>query len=652
MCGIAGIYNLRDQAPPAQERLERMLSVLTHRGPDERGTYGNRQIGLAHARLSIIDLTSGKQPIHNEDRTVWVIFNGEIFNYVELRAELVGFGHVFYTTSDTEVLVHLYEQYGEAFVNRLNGQFAVALWDDGRKRLLLFRDRVGIHPLFYTVRDGELIFASEAKAILAANKAAAELNVRALDQIFTFWAPVMPETIFKDIYQVPTGEMIVAAWGRLVPKRYWDYRFPEDDSYLDAPLEQQAEALRALLIDATRIRLRSDVPVGAYLSGGLDSSTITSIIHKHGDAELRTFSIGFEHEEVDETSFQQKLVDHLATQHSRVYCRNADVAAHFLPAIWHTESPILRTAPVPMKILSQHVREEGYKVVLTGEGADEVLGGYDIFKEGKIRQFWARNPASAWRPLLLKRLYPYLGLSQRTALPYLKAFFGAQMEDPDVYHFAHIPRWATTARCKGFFSEAVNAELRCTIIDDFVAGLPNVLARWHPFNRWQYIEAKGLMAGYLLCSQGDRMLMANAVEGRFPFLDHRVIEFASRVHPKNKMKALNEKFLLKRAMRDYLPESILMRPKQPYRAPGIAAFGGPDTPDFVRDLLSEASLRRAGIFDPNKVYRLLRKIQGGRAVGYRDNMAFVGVLSTQAWHHLFAENRGALAYHPPPVQAA
>lgn len=638
MCGIAGILNLTNGRPPSEVELSPMITQLRHRGPDGYGYFSDAKVGLAHARLSIIDLAGGKQPIHNEDRTVWVVFNGEIFNYVELRVQLESQGHRFYTQSDTEVLVHLYEQYGDEFVHHLNGQYAIALWDTTRRRLLLVRDRTGILPLFYTQAHERLLFASEVKAILPALGQSPRLNPAALDQIMTFWSPVSPETIFENIYEVSPGYMLSVNGTEVKHSRYWDWSFPEDSAYHQGGVSDQADQLRELLIDATRLRLRADVPVGAYLSGGLDSSALAALIRQHGDAHLRTFSIGFEDHGFDESEYQNQMVGHLQTDHSRVTCRREDIADAFQRTIWHTESPILRTAPVPMGLLSGLVHAQGFKVVLTGEGADEVLGGYDLFKEAKIRRFWAKNPTSGMRPLLLKRLYPYLDMPQGRAATYLAAFFGMGIDRPDSPVFAHLPRWVSTAKSKEFLSKEFRDSLRADAQKTLESRLPAALSAWHPFNRAQYIEAKSLMAGYLLCSQGDRMLMANSVEGRFPFLDHRVIEFASRIDPRLKMHVLNEKYLLKQAMRRYLPETIIQRYKQPYRAPDIASFMSGPVPDYVDEMMSESKLRHTGYFDAAKTARLFQKARQGRATGNKDNMAFVCILSTQIWHHLFVDN--------------
>jgi len=636
MCGIAGIINLSDQDSIDQHLLKAMVSKLHHRGPDSQGFMINDYVGLGHARLSIIDVEGGDQPIHNEDKKIWVVFNGEIFNYVELTSQLKKLGHKFYTHTDTEVIVHLYEEYGDAFVNHLNGQFSIALWDDNNKRLLLTRDRPGIHPLFYSVVNNRLFFGSEIKAILRGIGKTPELNPVALDELMTFWSPTGSNTVFKGVDSLKPGHMlIIEQGGKIQCKAYWEWSYPVENNYRAGTEAELAEELKSLLIDATRIRLRSDVPVGAYLSGGLDSSALVSIIHNYTDVSLRTFSIAFEDDGLDESSFQKEMIEHVNADHSRVVCKNTDIADQFEKTIWHTESPILRTAPVPMGILSSLVNQSNYKVVLTGEGADEVLGGYDIFKETKIRQFWAKNPESVFRPLLLKRLYPYLNMGQGKAPAYIRNFFGNSIEQPQINGFSHMPRWDTTSRCKDFFSNDMKNKLLNDVMSEFEFSLPASLQQWNYFNKAQYIEAKTLMSGYLLSSQGDRMLMMNSVEGRFPFLDHRVIEFGNSLDPRLKMKVLNEKYLLKRAVKNDVPSSIINRFKQPYRAPDIPGFFTEKPLDYVEDMLSESALRESGYFDEKKVGLLVKKIKRGLAMGYKDNMALVGILSTQLWHKQF-----------------
>jgi len=641
VCGIAGILSQGAAAAPTQGELSAMIGSLRHRGPDGVGFYCRNEIGFAHSRLSIIDLASGDQPIHNEDQTVWVTFNGEIFNYVELRAELERKGHRFYTQSDTEVIVHLYEDHGDDFVAHLNGQFAIALWDSRRKRLVLARDRVGIRPLFYTHKHGRLLFASEVKALLALPGTERRIDPLALGEIFTFWSTIGSRSVFAGVESLPPGHLLVAEDGRVTTRAYWDWQFPQGMPDDGRSADECAEELRSLLIDAVRLQLRADVPVGAYLSGGLDSSIITSLIHHFTDTPLRTFSLTFDDAEFDESAHQQQVVDYLGTQHSQVRCSHADIAAAFPKAIWNTESPVLRTAPVPLMLLSGLVREQGYKVVLTGEGADEVFGGYDIFKEAKVRRFMARQPDSKVRPQLLKRLYPYLRHSPATSAGFAQRFFSEGSEHIGEPYFAHIPRWNTTARIAQFFSP----QLRDTLAGwdahaAIEATLPGDIRGWSPMARDQYVEAHTLMSGYLLSSQGDRMAMANSIEGRFPFLDHRVIEFANRLPPRYKLMGLAEKYLLKRSMTGLLPEGVRQRSKQPYRAPDNQSFFSNGQPvAYVSELLGEKRLREAGYFDPVAVAKLLAKCRAGRAIGFGDNMAFVGILSTMWVDEMFVRQR-------------
>ena len=636
MCGIAGILNLAG-TPPRRDELAAMIAALSHRGPDGTGFYCEGEIGLAHARLSIIDLAGGRQPIHNEDRTVWTSFNGEIFNYLELRSELEAAGHRFYTRSDTEVIVHAYEEYGNRFVERLNGQFAIALWDQKRRRLVLARDRTGIRPLFCTHAAGRLLFASEMKALFTQPEVTRRLHPRALGQIFSYWAPLAPDTVFERIHAVPPGHYLVCEDGVSRVTRYWDWEFPDADEPDARSAEECAEELRALLVDAVRLQLRADVPVGAYLSGGLDSSVVTTLIKNYSDTPLRTFSLTFDDAEFDESGYQRELAGYLGTRHTAVHCTAREIGAMFPRAIWHTETPIVRTAPAPLMLLSERVRAEGYKVVLTGEGADEVFAGYDLFKEAKIRRFWARDPDSRLRPRALERLYPYLRNSPAAGRAFTQQFFAQGMEEIEQPYFAHIPRWTTTRRAWQFFSPELKASLAG--FDPYRAFLdfaPNAATRWSGLARDQYAEAHTLLSGYLLASQGDRMAMASSIEGRFPFLDHRVIEFANRLPPRYKLRGLTEKYILKKAVRGLLPETIRRRTKQPYRAPDCESFFNEGrAQEFVLELLDGRRLREAGYFDPQAVAKLVAKCRAGRAIGFGDNMAFVGILSTMLVDELF-----------------
>ncbi|RYZ98753.1 MAG: asparagine synthase (glutamine-hydrolyzing), partial [Moraxellaceae bacterium] len=404
MCGIVGIVAANPAPVEAQHAvLAAMASRLLHRGPDADGYYCQGAVGFGHRRLSIIDLAGGAQPMQTADGALCVTFNGEIFNFIELRQGLEQKGYEFSTHSDTEVILHLYREYGLDFPNKLNGQFAIGLWDVAQQQLILVRDRVGICPLYYYFDSEQLVFASEIKALAPALPQGFTLNAQALDDIFTGWTCLPPETIFRDIWQVQPGEMLIINGPHNISRQfYWQLDYPQSADQYDQRSEHQlVEELHHLLTDATCIRLRSDVPIGAYLSGGLDSSVLVALMHKQINDQLHTFSLGFTDPALDESIFQDRVVNFLGTQHSRRMIDYNQIAQSLVQTIWHTESPILRTAPVPMGLLSQWVHEQGYKVVLTGEGADEVLGGYDIFKEAKVRQFWARQPQSSWRPQLL-----------------------------------------------------------------------------------------------------------------------------------------------------------------------------------------------------------------------------------------------------------
>ncbi|HXG46708.1 MAG TPA: asparagine synthase (glutamine-hydrolyzing), partial [Methylomirabilota bacterium] len=398
MCGIAGWFDPRARVADGEDRLRRMLALIRHRGPDEFGLYLDPHVGLGNARLSIVDLEGGQQPIANEDESLWIVFNGEIFNHVELRAELERRGHQFRTHTDTEVILHLFEDVGPECLARLNGQWALAIWDRRARSLFLARDRLGVRPLFYVERDGALFFGSEIKTLLAGAPVSAEIEPAVLDEIFTFWAPLPPRTVFRGIVELPPGHWLTINERGSQLRRFWQLDFsgpgPERTG------EELLEEFRSLLIDATRLRLRADVPVGAYLSGGLDSSTIAAIIRRHTSVSLDTFSIAFDDAQFDESRFQGQMAAALGTRHQVVRATHADIGEVFPEVIWHTETPLLRTAPAPMFLLSRRVRDARYKVVLTGEGADEFLAGYDIFKEARVRRFWARQPQSRWRPLL------------------------------------------------------------------------------------------------------------------------------------------------------------------------------------------------------------------------------------------------------------
>jgi asparagine synthase (glutamine-hydrolysing) len=638
MCGVVGYCGGGVNPAEAGILLRHMTDAVAHRGPDDSAIHVGEGAGLGHVRLAIVGLADGKQPMASADGRIHISFNGEIFNYVELREAMMARGRRFATSSDTEVLLQLYEEMGPDCVSVLNGDFAFAIWDERKRRMLLARDRMGVRPLFYTFVGTTIYFASEIKALLRVPGVVAEADPIALDQIFTLWAPLPPRTAFKQISELPPAHIMLVERGNATLRPYWKLDYPDLQAPRDARSKSAiAEELHDLLADATRIRLRADVPVGAYLSGGLDSSIVSALAAGLIADRLRTFSVTFDSAEHDESAHQAEMVRALGTRHSSVLCRSQDIAAVFAQILKHTERPILRTAPAPLYQLARLVRDEGFKVVLTGEGADEVFAGYDIFKEASVRRFCARQPQSRMRPLLFRKLYPYLPGLQKQSPDYLAAFFAAGSDDVDDPLFSHRPRFRSTAATKLFFS----ADLRATLgsydaTAELRETLPADFCRWHPLHQAQFLEATVLLPGYILSSQGDRMAMAHGVEGRFPFLDHRLVEFAARIPPGMKLNGLMEKHILKQAAKDLLPSSILERTKQPYRAPDSQSFTGSGRIEHFAALLAPDAIGQTGLFDPVRVAKLVEKGRHTALSGYRDNSAFVGILSTQLWHQQFA----------------
>ena len=640
MCGIAGMLF----ADAAEHEVDLMLASLSHRGPDELGTYCDEGVCLGTARLSIIDLAHGQQPMRHRETGVVVVFNGEVFNYRELRAALIEEGIGFSTASDTEVVLQLYLKHGPAFARHLNGQFAIGIWDPRDRKLVLVRDRFGICPLFYYEGSGGLAFASEIKALFTSSRVPRRLNLRALDQIFTFWTPLPGDTAFADVRELPPGQVLVHGPGRPAEiTSYWRWSFPDlrgQGGTSTLSFEEAKEGLRQHLVGAVSLRLRADIEVGSYLSGGIDSSAIVALGVAAQPAGLRTFSVKFRDASYDESRYQEMVAGHCGTRHHSVECDYPDVAATFERAVWHAEAPLFRTAPTPLYLLSASVRRAGIKVVLTGEGSDEVLLGYDIFREVEIRRFWQRHPESEVRPQLFKRLYAYLPqfANPRYAGLAIPSFKTGLMSDSPFY--SHLLRWANNGANKVYFSEELQRGLAdYDAVEDLRSRVPAEFFEVGDLDRAQYLELMTLLRGYLLASQGDRMTMANSVEGRYPFLDHEFIGFANSLPTRYKLRGLKDTFVLREAFRGLLPDEICSRPKFAYQAPELRAFLRPDRSRaaVVDEHLSPEALAATGLFKPELVAALLKKatLLDLTRLGTRDNMAFVQVLSAQILHRQF-----------------
>ncbi|HEY5593333.1 MAG TPA: asparagine synthase (glutamine-hydrolyzing) [Paludibacter sp.] len=640
MCGIAGFIDSGKSIYEAEGEaiLNRMMTRINHRGPDDCGLYIEPGMGMGNVRLSIIDLSGGDQPLSNVDGSLWIVYNGEVFNYIELHDDLIKKGHKFKTHCDTEVILHMYEEYGAEALNYLNGQFAFAIWNTKKKECFFARDRVGIRPLFYSNVNGTLVFGSEIKSLFEFPGIERHFSPESLKEVFTFWTTLSPNTVFEGVSELPAGHYAFYRDGRLEIKKFWSLRYATTTTLFNGTADEALDQFRFLLSDSVALRLRSDVPVAAYLSGGLDSSATTALIKNVAPGHLNTFSIGFADNVFDETKYQNEVSQYFQTNHKSVICSALDIADWFPKVVWHSEIPLLRTSPAPMMGLSKLVHEQGIKVVITGEGADEALAGYNIFKETLIRQFWAKQPQSKIRPLLLKKLYPYLPNMTQASNGMLRMFFGYKLEETESPVYSHLLRWQNTSNIQKHFTTDLNEHLKnYNPIEQYAEMIRPEVEGISSLAKAQLIETNVFMSGYLLSSQGDRMSMANSVEGRYPFLDYRLLEFAASLPDEFKLKGMNEKFLLKELMKNNLPESVINRHKQAYRAPILEAFIGSKVPDYVNDMLSTDSIMASRVFNADSVSNLINKIKTAQVPSEVDNMAIVGVLSTQLLFNQFVK---------------
>lgn len=634
MCGLVGILVGKELGESGPALCERMLSTIAHRGPDAWGTFQDDDVLLGHVRLSIVDLAEGHQPMV-DDRYA-LVFNGEVFNHIELRAELEAAGETFRTHSDTEVVRTGIAHWGlEAALQRFNGQFAIALWDRREKRLMLARDRFGIRPLYVLNHDGNVYFASELKAFDQIPGFTRSFEPSALLEHGLMWNTLGDRTVYQGIRCVAAGTYEVFSQGgreHHVDRYYELGDKPAHD--LPRTFEEAKEALRERLSKAVALRLRADVPVGNYLSGGIDSSVITLLTDRLRSDRFQTFSIAFEDQAFDESSFQRQMTDRLDCDPYTLTIRYADVDAHFEDAVRHAERPLFRTAPVPLYLLAQAVRAQGIRVVLTGEAADEVLWGYDSYKELKLLQFWARHPESKLRPQLIRTLYPHLAhYKDQTQFGLMRMFYEGFLGTYD----NDLAGLNIRVHNNRILANYMRKDYRDAASDEVLAErlsqtLPKGYRDWSLLQRNQYLEMRTLLPGYLLSSQGDRMSLAHGIEGRYPFLDHELIDWSFHLPQAYKLPRLSQKHLLREAFRPELPGPIVDRPKQPYQAPDLRSFyHAGQLSERAADRLSPAALADTGLFDEKRVTRFLNKWAKGvpDRVGYRDNMAICFMLSTQ-----------------------
>jgi asparagine synthase (glutamine-hydrolysing) len=630
VCGIAGILHADSARPVDEPTLRRMAGAIRHRGPDGYGIASGGGAGLVSTRLAIFDIPSGWQPMQGAHRDTVMVYNGEVFNHYELRRELEDQGERFRTTSDTEILLRLLDRDGPGALHRCNGQWGIAHLDRPTRTLTLMRDRFGVRPLHYALLpDGGIVFSSEVKGILASGLVEATPDLEGIDEVFTFWAARPPRCAFAGIRLLPPGHLLVWRDGEIVEERaWWEPRYA-----VGAPAPAPEE-LGELLRDSVRLRLRADVPVGCYLSGGLDSSLTTALAVEQTEHQLRTFSLAFRDPLFDESAFQRQVAGELGTRHHVIEIGPEEITDAFQDVMRHLETPVIRSAGVPLYLLARSTREQGITVVATGEGADELYWGYDLFKEAKVRAFCARNPDAAWRASLFDRMYPYFAATGGRRGESWRRFFldAGPTSDP---LFSHQTRFAATSGVKSLYSGDTRAALAgVDPLERLRDDLPEEFGRMSVLERAAYLELTTLLGNHLLAAQADRVGMAHGIEGRFPFLDHRVFENSVATRPQDKLAGLREKIAVRRVAAEVVPPIVAQRPKQPYRAPEAAAFFA-DEPEWVSERLSPEAVRAVGIYDERAVAGLVRRCRAGRATGFRENMALMGVLSTQVWHETF-----------------
>ena len=643
MCGIAGLVAASNAGDPAL--VTAMLNQLVHRGPDGGYLSTDGPAALGNRRLAIVNVEGGQQPVFSSDGGIMAVFNGEIYNHPELRRELEQLGQTVSEGSDGEVIPAAFRQWGLNFAEHLNGQFAIALWDSDRRELMLARDRVGMKPLFFThAANGDLVFGSEVKALFAHNGVQRKLNPAAIAQVFGLWTMIDGQTPFAGVHQVEAAHVYKFSPDRALCEkfRYWEIPFGGSNKY--ASDSEAAEAFRSVLLDAVALRLRSDVEIGTYTSGGVDSAAINQVAYRDlGHQDTQTFSVQFESDYYDESPYQKIVADHFGLAANPVRCSSRHIVDGLEKAVFHAEAPIFRTAPISNLYLSSAVQQKGLKVVLTGEGSDEVAWGYDIYREAKVRRFWSRFPESSVRPKLFQRLYSYLPQFQNPRFFNLSVdFFKTDLHRTNDALYSHLPRFANGHAMNTFFSEALIASLDDhDPIDLLRETLPEDFSQRSLLERCQYLEMKTLLTGYLLGSQGDRMQSAHGVEGRYPFLDHNVIAFLARMPETFKVRGLRDKFIVREAFRRDLPREIAERPKFAYRAPEAEAFVSSLDSQLAQNL-SQERLEEAGLFDLQRVAQLVGRLKTSKLKRFttRDNMAFIGIYSSQILHDLFIRRFG------------
>ena len=648
MCGICGIYGKSDEY-----LIKRMCRVMFHRGPDDEGIYTDETISLGMRRLSIIDLTTGHQPIHNEDETLWIVFNGEIYNFQELREYLEKHGHRFYTKSDTEVIVHLYEEFGEECVHKLRGMFAFALWDKKKRKLFLVRDRLGIKPLYYTETNGKFIFASEIKAILQHPEVKCEVNLKALDEYLTFQYIPAPNTLFEGIWKLPQGHILSYCDGEITLRQYWDVEFPQVPEKVDE--REAAEELLERFRESIRLRLISDVPLGVLLSGGVDSSAVVAVMSDLVGQPVKTFTVGFDAEgDYDETKYARLVAKRFETDHQEVILQPN--ACELLPKlIWHLDEPIADQAALPTYLVCELARKS-VTVVLTGEGGDELFAGYPRYLLSSFADVYHKFPAWMKEKIVRK------GLSfLPNKIPSSKYLKKVAFSSPDAVN--RNVRWMSNflpEEKEQLYSDSLKKVLsdnskskeglstdvaEVARLRDGLNGLNDGSTKHksnplNPFkksvdsgsvlNALMYTDMKTWLVDDILMKV-DKMSMATSVEARVPFLDHKLVEFVSGLPPKLKLKGFTTKYILKKTLNGLLPKEILNRRKHAFRVPA-SKWLQRDLKFLTSEILLSPAAQKRGYFNIDYIRQLVNShLEGKIDAGQK----LWNLICLEFWHQIY-----------------
>lgn len=604
MCGITGYIDLRQQGRVDRNLLMKMTDKLLHRGPDSFGCFVEKNVALGFRRLSIIDLEGGDQPMFNEDRSLVLLCNGEIYNYTELRSRLLKKGHLLRNNCDVEVLLHLYEEEGTDLLNRLNGQFAFSIYDRKKETLFLARDHFGINPLYYTIADGFFLFASEIKSLLEHPAVNKEVDITGLDQLLSFPGLVSPRTMFKDIHSLKSGHYLTVADNEVKIAEYWDLDYPrEGDIVYDKTENTYAEGLKDRLRESVEYRLQSDVPVGFYLSGGLDSSLIGALINEVSkDTRRVSLSIGFEEKDISESKYQRRMAEYVNSSHREIVFDWTQITDRLRSMIYHCECPVKETYNTCSMALSEAARDAGIVVILTGEGADELFAGYVGYRFDRFRQ----NGAQAYT------------LEMILEEEFRNKLWG------DRHLFYEKDHYALQQIKRALYSEALSPLLDEFESSNFPVINKERLVGRHFVHQRSYLDFKLRLSDHLITDHGDKMALANSVEARYPFLDVNLLEYAKLIPPDLKLNGYTEKYILRRVAEGLVPQEIIEREKFGFHAPG-SPYLIKQGIEWIDDLLSYETIKRQGYLNPDTVERL--KAQYSRD-GFKVNLPFEDDLLT------------------------